>query len=422
MDIEVASSTDSSSYTKIDAEGGPKGWLTVAGSFLVYYSSFGIINSFGFFQKYYQEDFLLGTPPSTIAFIGTLQLALMNLLSPISGSLCDSYGIKYLYIVSGLGTSCALLALSFASHGAAWLVFLLQGLLLGTIMAFAIQPALTVAGHHFRDKRAFAMGIVSTGSGVGGICYPIMMEKLVTKIGFAWAVRVAALKVVLCYTTALVISTSRPSCNVARLNFTSLLDMRGFLDPRYCVLAIAAFFCHLGLWGPSYYLNAYCATLHGPTPIQDYILPLLNATSVFGMILGGKLGDRIGRLNLLCPMIILAGLLSLLMWLLATPIAAIVTFACIYGYCTGHFIALLPAVVGQISPEEKLGARMGALYSVAALASLIGTPIGGALIKDSKMREGYQGLILYSGGALLSGGLILFVGRLLHKGGVRAKW
>jgi MCP family monocarboxylic acid transporter-like MFS transporter 10 len=95
-------------------------------------------------------------------------------------------------------------------------------------------------------------------------------------------------------------------------------------------------------------------------------------------------------------MVTLAGLLSLLMWLLASPLAAIVAFACIYGYCTGHFVALLPAVVAQISPEEKLGARMGALYSVVALASLVGTPIGGALIKDKGTREGYQNLIFFS--------------------------
>ena len=31
-------------------EGGLRGWLAVAGSFLVYFSSFGVINSFGVFQ------------------------------------------------------------------------------------------------------------------------------------------------------------------------------------------------------------------------------------------------------------------------------------------------------------------------------------------------------------------------------------
>jgi hypothetical protein len=67
--------------------------LTVVGSVLVYYSSFGIINSFGFFQDYYSHELLRDTTPSTIAFIGTLQIMLMNVLASASGALCDEYGI-----------------------------------------------------------------------------------------------------------------------------------------------------------------------------------------------------------------------------------------------------------------------------------------------------------------------------------------
>jgi MCP family monocarboxylic acid transporter-like MFS transporter 10 len=84
--------TESKKLQKHD--GGRAAWLTVAGSILVYYASFGVMNSFGFFQNYYSSDFLKRTPPSTIAFIGTLQMALMNLLAALSGALCDRYGVK----------------------------------------------------------------------------------------------------------------------------------------------------------------------------------------------------------------------------------------------------------------------------------------------------------------------------------------
>lgn len=59
------------------------------------------------------------------------------------------------------------------------------------------------------------------------------------------------------------------------------------------------------------------------------------------------------------------------------------------------FVALIPPVVSQISPDEKLGARIGAFYSMIAISSLIGTPLGGALIKG-KTREGYQNVIIYA--------------------------
>src|SRR3954470_21497238 len=91
----VSDSTTDAEGCKIEEnEGGANAWLTVAGSFLVYYSSFGVINSFGFFQNYYQHDFLDSTPPPTIAVIGALQLYLMNTIAPVSGALCDVFGFK----------------------------------------------------------------------------------------------------------------------------------------------------------------------------------------------------------------------------------------------------------------------------------------------------------------------------------------
>jgi hypothetical protein len=75
-------------------EGGTEAWLTLLGSFLVYYSSYGALNSFGFFQDYYQNDFLRSTSPSTISFVGTLQIALMNCLATVSGAICDAHGVR----------------------------------------------------------------------------------------------------------------------------------------------------------------------------------------------------------------------------------------------------------------------------------------------------------------------------------------
>lgn len=87
-------STDAESCELKKHEGGFAAWLTVVGSILVYYASFGIMNSFGFFQNYYANEYLQNTPTATIAFIGTLQMALMNSLAAISGALCDRHGVK----------------------------------------------------------------------------------------------------------------------------------------------------------------------------------------------------------------------------------------------------------------------------------------------------------------------------------------
>jgi hypothetical protein len=69
-------------------------WLTVAGSFLVYFVCFGFMTGFGFFQDYYAKHQLQSYPPSLVALIGSLQLGLMYLVGPITGVLFDAYGPK----------------------------------------------------------------------------------------------------------------------------------------------------------------------------------------------------------------------------------------------------------------------------------------------------------------------------------------
>jgi MCP family monocarboxylic acid transporter-like MFS transporter 10 len=76
--------------------------------------------------------------------------------------------------------------------------------------------------------------------------------------------------------------------------------------------------------------------------------------------------------------------------------ATLVLFVCVYGFSSSSVSSLPPSVIGQFTPDDKLGARIGAFYSVIAIASLVGTPIGGALITDKDHKEGYRWLILFS--------------------------
>jgi len=114
------------------------------------------------------------------------------------------------------------------------------------------------------------------------------------------------------------------------------------------------------------------------------------------MVSGGLVGDRIGRLNLLWPMTMLSGYLSLFLWTYGNSLAMLVLFVCIYGFCTSSITALPPSIIGQITPNDRLGARIGAFYSIVAIASLVGTPIGGALITNANARAGYRWLVFFS--------------------------
>ncbi|KAF3045693.1 hypothetical protein E8E12_011267 [Didymella heteroderae] len=344
------------SLIKEEREGDVAAWLTVVGSVLVYYCSMGILNSFGFFNNYYSSTFL----PDTSTGFTSVQVP----------------------------------------------VFLVQGLLVGFAAAFGAQPALTVVGQHFKQQRAIAMGLVTAGSALGGIGFPLMFERLLPVLEFPWMLRVAALKVAVLYSIALAISTSRPAGKDQPRNCGSLIDFRGFLDLRYAVLCI----------------EMYTNAAYSSPSISEYFLPMMNGCSILGAVLGGLLGDQIGRLNLLWPVVMFTGCICIFVWLLINSLAVTVLFTCLYGFGTGTFTALLPSVVGQITPDENLGARVGAFYSVVAVASLVGTPIGSALITEDTSRQGYWWLIIFSGTAIIIGSLFMLGSRFLHDRSLYKKW
>ncbi|GME32616.1 Mfs general substrate transporter [Neofusicoccum parvum] len=397
-----------------DAEGGLQSWLTVAGSALVYFASFGYMNSFGFFQDYYQHGYLENYAPSSIAFIGTLQLGLMNLVGPVAGVLFDAYGLNWLYPVAAAGTIVSCVGLSFTQPGQIWQQFLSQGVLFGLTVAFGTQTALAVAGQHFRRRRSFAMGIVAGGSSAGGVCLPIMFSRLVPLIGFGWAVRIAALILLCCYVIAILIS--RPKLAPKRLKSAAdVFDFSGFRDMRYSVLAAANLVGNLGLYVPYYYIGKpFWSTV-------SYLLPLINASSFFGRIIGGFAADHTGRLNILYPVTTLSGVLCLTTWLPASNPTTVIAFTCLYGFCSGIFISVMPSAVAQISPEEKIGARLGAFSSVSAVAVLIGTPIGGSFVKNGTLDE-YEKLIVYAGVTTTTAGLLILAARLLCERDLRKRW
>ncbi|KAF2009488.1 MFS general substrate transporter [Aaosphaeria arxii CBS 175.79] len=390
--------------------------LTVLGSCLVYFSAFGIINSFGFFQEYYQSTGLTDTPASTISFIGTLQITLMNVLAAPAGSLFDCYGLKNLYILSGLGCAGGLLALSFSETDELYQLFLIQGVLLGVAIALGAQPALVVAGQHFQRRRALVMGIVAASGSVGGVCFPIIFARLMPQVGFAWTLRVVATVVAVSYAIALSISWTKLPPKPLR-GAGQLFDFKGFLDKRYSVLAVGAFVAMLGQYVPYYYITSYCSTSNPNSSAKDYLLPLMNAASILGRILGGLAADETGPTNITYPMTILSGIQCLGMWLVTSDVGVLVVFVILYGFCSGVFIAVLPVIAAQLSPADKLGGRIGALYTVLAAAQLVGSPIGGSLIQSSTdFAFGYMGLIVFGGVTLFVGGIVVFISRILqHK-------
>ena len=72
-------------------------------------------------------------------------------------------------------------------------VFLSHGLGVGLGAGLAFVPSMSIVAHHFARRRTLAMAIAASGSSLGGVLHPIMLNNLIHgSIGFANGVRASA--------------------------------------------------------------------------------------------------------------------------------------------------------------------------------------------------------------------------------------
>jgi MFS family permease len=149
--------------------------------------------------------------------------------------------------------------------------------------------------------------------------------------------------------------------------------------------------------------------------LAQYLVPIMNAASTLGRTLPPFLADRLGRFNVFLSMALLSAVITLALWVPGTGTAATVVFSIIFGFSSGAVASILPACVAQISHIHEIGVRTGALFSVAALATLVGSPVAGQVIAN----DGYRSMQAF-GGAMLAGGFVIYAVLWVRLGGF--KW
>ena len=144
--------------------------------------------------------------------------------------------------------------------------------------------------------------------------------------------------------------------------------------------------------------------------LAGYLIPILNAASIFGRVLPGWLADTVGRFNVTIIISYASAILVLALWRNAASSAAVIVFAALFGFTSGAFVSLAPALVAQISDVRQIGVRTGSLFAVLSLAALFGSPIGGAL--NTLDDGGYDKLQIFAGVTMMAGSTFYLAARI----------
>ncbi|KAK7413974.1 hypothetical protein QQX98_007157 [Neonectria punicea] len=393
--------------------GGGQAWRTVAGGWLCQFCSFGFINALGSFQYVYEKEILPDKSASDISWILTMQLFLMFFLSQPVGLGVDMFGTRPILMTATLFSVGGLIALSFAHEY--WQIFLAQSLCFGLGAAGTFVPGLVAAGQFFTTKRAFALGIVASGSSCGGVIFPIMLARLFDKVGFRATLRWTALMIgVMLVVANLLVTTARPPKGLAgRRELISLATLK---KPTYLLFAAGSFMFFWGLFGPFNYLPLFADNNTSTTSVALYTVSIVNAASIPGRIVPNMFSDRVGNLKFLTMMAAASGITILVIWLpinYKNSLGGLIIFAIFFGFTSGAYVSLMTPALIEVAGghTNDFGVMLGTYFAIISIASLTGLPIQGSIVGNGTTQDGsgvqLMGLIVFCGVTMFSGSSLL---------------
>ncbi|KAF4624137.1 hypothetical protein G7Y89_g14036 [Cudoniella acicularis] len=389
--------------------GGLTAWLQVIGCHILFFNSWGIVNTFGAYQAFYQTHQLASSSPSAISWIGTIQGFLMIVIGVFTGPL---YDMGYLRTLMYTGTFLIVFGLMMASISTDYYqVFLSMGVCVGLGSGCLFIPSAAIVSQWFSTKRGAAVGLAATGGSLGGVIYPIIFRRLVGSIGYGWATRIIAFLALATLSISLTISKAR----ILPAKKRSLIDYAALKDVPFMVFTVSLFVVFVGFYIPFFYMPWYAEqTLDTSQDLAFYLLSAMNGASVVGRVGPNILSDKVGPLNIMIPFTFISGILAFA-WIRTRTFASVVVFCILYGFFSGAIVALLPTSLIVFCPDIRvLGARMGMCFSFLGLGVLIGSPIAGVLL-DSQV--GFHGLKAFCGIMVIVGSMATGLAYYLHLAG-----
>ncbi|KAM0807790.1 putative Major facilitator superfamily domain-containing protein [Seiridium cardinale] len=397
-------------------DGGREAWLVVAGSMIALFHTWGVVNSFGVYQTYYETQLLSTSSSSDISWIGSLQAALLMMGGVFAGPLYDAGYFRQMLIAGNFLVILGMFMTSLCTKY--WQVVLAQGVCVGLGCAIMFLPSAAVVSQWFAKRRALALGVQSVGSPIAGIVLPIIFGQLQPKIGFDWATRVIAFLMLALSAIPIVFMKTRVPPSAQKRAF---FDKSVATDAPFLVFIAANFFAFIGLYVPFFYVQLYSIE-YGISSVEfsPYFITILNAGSVLGRLLPNYLADHFGSIHVLILVSFAAAVLAFA-WMGITNFAGLIVFCILYGAFSGGVVSVTPSAIVPYCPDMgRLGTRMGLSFFLSGISVLIGTPIGGAILGNGG-DQAWKGIIAYSGATLLIAAVFLSLSLFLYRKRLREK-
>lgn len=401
-------------------------WVIVAASFMFTSMAFGVIYSYGVFFKPLAQD--MGWNRASTSGVYSLNAVTRGVFATFSGWATDKWGPR-LTIVGG--TVLIAIGLMMSSQmKSIWQFYVLYGLVVGIGMSVSISPLQATTARWFASRRGMALGIVSSGVGLGPMILAPVSERLITGSGWRLAyVSLGGAALVLGLSSALFLrknpaarglrpygapsqetraQPNAPQKSSAGPPATTEYTLRkGLASRSLWIMALAFFFSGICIQTIMVHLVNY-ATDRGIDPLTA--ATLVSSLSVGGVV--GRLGigtalDRIGsRAIFIGCMVLMAATMASFIY--SGSLWQLHASAAIFGVCYGGIATVMPVIVGQWFGLNSVGALVGITTMFATSGGALGSYEAGQVF--DRWGTYSPAFVVAMGAALLTVPLLLLLG------------
>jgi MFS family permease len=332
--------------------------LVLIASSIAVFCSVGFLNAFGTFQAYYKLQYLPHLSNFQISWIGSFSVFMAFSCAPFSGFLSDKFGPS---VPIGIAAICQLVAIFTISLCREYYQFFLaQGMLLGFGFSLISIPATSVSPLYFQRNRGLAQGVIISGSSLGGVIWPIVLDQLLKRdeISFGWSMRIVGFiqmpLLALVFVGVRRPRTVNPQKEESSERTTEMKsrpkskELSSLRHPSFILLCGGLAVFYFGFFTPLFYVTTYAISLGTSESLSTYLIAILNAASFFGRILPGYVADRVGHFNIMVYAMLGSGIVSFC-WTAVNSVAGLIVWSLAYGFVSGVSLLLHEVIASTLT-------------------------------------------------------------------------
>lgn len=316
---------------------------------------------------------------SFIAVGANITFLMSGVFSLIGGWLLTVVRIRTLMLVG-----CLLLGGGLILHGSAQSATTVYAarFLMGASLGFVgVAPNVVLISRWFAEKRGTALGIVLTGTSVGGVLLPLISAPLIESFGWRSAVWIVSLLVWLVLIPAVFLFVGelehQADANIDQdkaLSFASALRSPLFWAFALCAALV---FYPIFVTSQQFILYLQSPKIGVSAATAAFAQSALFAVSVGGKFLAGYLSDRFRTVHVMavCAALMFAATLVLFYLTASTALLFLLPFALGYG---GTFV-LLQRLAGDLFSRHEMGKILGFVTLIEVTGAAIGGWVTGRL-------------------------------------------